>query len=106
MLDKRFAPLGQLALGVGRDLGEFREAGRLRHVLHGFADQSFLGPELPKDRDLVDARSLGDSPSGRAPETVLREDFGGGGEDFVSAIHGADINDWRARDASIHLLTQ
>ena len=36
---------------------------------------------------------------------MLREDFGGGGEDFVSAVHGADINDELPINASSYLLT-
>jgi hypothetical protein len=60
-------------------------------VLHCFAEQRFLGPELTENRDFVDARGVGDSPGGGAAETVLREDFGGSGEDFISAIHGADF---------------
>jgi hypothetical protein len=106
MLNERLAPLGELALRIGRDLWKFGQPGRLRHVLHCFAQQRFLGPELAEDRDLVDAGRVGNAPSGRATETVLREDFGSGGKDFVSAIHGADINGDPPQNASSHLLTQ
>src|ERR1700716_3952482 len=37
---------------------------------------------------------------------MLRENFAGSGEYFISAIHGADINGSQPTNASSHLLTQ
>jgi hypothetical protein len=48
---------------------------------------------LAEERDLVDAGGICNPTSGRATKAVLREYFGGSGKDFVSAVHGVDINE-------------
>ena len=88
MLNEGLAPFSELAFRVGRRLWKRREVRRLREVLHRFADQRFLGTKLAEDRDLVDARGIGDASSSRAAEAVLCKDAGGCVEDFVSGIHG------------------
>ncbi len=90
MLDKRLAPQGQLLLGVGGDVGQRSETDRVCH-LHHFTEQRFLGPELAEDGDLVDPGRVGNAPGGTAAETELREHFVCSVDNFVSAVHAADI---------------
>ena len=44
--------------------GRATSPAELGHVLHCFAEQRFLGPELAEDRDLVDASCVGDTAGG------------------------------------------
>ncbi|HJQ52857.1 MAG TPA: hypothetical protein VJ825_03330 [Gemmatimonadaceae bacterium] len=87
MLHEGVTPLRQLPFRIRRNVRQSFEAGGLRDVLHGLADQRLLGTELPEDRDLVYARGIGDAASGGTPEAVLGKDSSRRGKDFVS-FHG------------------
>src|SRR5690349_6701249 len=106
VLNERRTPFSELALRIDWSLRQRGQVRRLRQMLHRFADQRFLGTELPENRDFIDAGGISNAACRGTAEPVLGEHPGSRVEYFVSSIHGRGFYTKGETNASSHLLTQ
>lgn len=69
--------------------GVVRQDGRRVHtrsLLQHQVEEGVLRPELPEQRDFIDARLFGDASGRRTPPAVLRVDSRGGVQDAMSVV--------------------